>query len=1348
MNLKKIGSMLTSIAMIASLATYVPTAAFAADDTAAEADKIYTVDSLELDPTVKVSLNATDKLLTISPAVADAEYTVPKDVLGLFAYEYVGDAAMADYDSADEIAKAVTTIKVEGKATLTSIDVTGATELALLQADCRAEIDGNSVTDESLGTVCTGLSSGNSDAGDVIGQNLPNADTNETGIAVLAAGAVAGEVVHDMVANTDVHNHYCKYGDKYDNSFESHTFVADKATGTHKCECGLTDLDYYNAKDTEHYNKIHDFSDETHLCSTCGAYNKVLHDDKDNLTYTRTANGHSVSCKGEKCKYTEAETAHVWDVNVKDNDLTVAGIKIPVNSHYCTVCGYVNETAKHDYSYIYQPVKNAKTGAYEMKIVEAPTGTTGVVCVCGKRIDTHTDASHTWKMENGFHYCICGETSDEHAYNYAYDENGKLVKATEANKLTGVICGCGNVDPNHTTGGHKANHIDTDKHQHLCSCGAVVDGQHSYEAKNGHHTCACGDVDDTKHTFNKVYREAADKNGAPNLVEANSEGVAEETTEVGCICACGAVDSNHVHKYTIGDKTNSKDYCTCGAVSDSHTYAEGSNKCKVCGYLKDHEHTLNSDCKCTDEDCGKYVHTWKAVAGKGYHICTVCGVKSNAGTESVAGVNPHTYVADKTTHKHVCVCGAVSDTHTYGDTGAAQCVCQECGFDNHKIVVGDNPKTTDVEEKHYCKTCDTDFSDKHTFDRVYNAEGKLEIAADNNGLVCECKEVKDHDCKFSVNRTTDSAELCACGKVLEHDIIIDSTNGTQHKCSHEGCALAASAHKPVNGFCECGAVDPTFEFSKGTTIASIKKDSNNTLNPGSLKEKYTTAYIVKLAKAQEAVLAYNSADAVEGVKSAKTADEQAAFKALVADYLAVVADKENNKAASSVTAALATGNDTYGEIVKVDNDFTQYGKVGSTVTITAVAKDGYVFDGWYGTAAANTAKISSDASYEATIADGATTYYAKFVENTKVQIRFDKGLSYATKDPSDTANWTEVKNLSTPSFALGTTLYVKVTALGGETLIGIKDSTGNYRTYNFATVGTDNDCYSFKVTAADSLGYDTFSEPADGKYIAFKVGGKVVSAAECANGNAVAAGIVPADPTQDGHTFAGWYYESDAKKTVVRLKTLAESGVLVPKFDKITGLKVEVENGYFGKGYGDKTYSYGDTTVITADEKNAEGKYFSGWYVDGVKVTTERTTMITVTGNIKYVARYDLDEPMADTSFVSLSAERKTVDAGYQVVVFNSTRTMATDCKVLQSGIVYTTKDGTVVSDLKFDNSAVSKKYSDTDKRIGTYALTLNLKSAAAQKATVYARAYVLYTDANGVQQAEYSDMIAVAPLA
>ena len=1327
MNLKKIGSMLTSIAMIASLATYVPTAAFAADDTAAEADKIYTVDSLELDPTVKVSLNATDKLLTISPAVADAEYTVPKDVLGLFAYEYVGDAAMADYDSAEEIAKAVTTIKVEGKATLTSIDVTGATDLALLQADCRAEIGGNSVTDESLGTVCTGLSSGNSDAGDVIGQNLPNADTNETGIAVLAAGAVAGEVVHDMVANTDVHNHYCKYGDKYDNSFESHTFVADKATGTHKCECGLTDLDYYNAKDTEHYNDIHNFSDETHLCADCGAYNKVFHDDKSNLTYTRTANGHSVSCKGEKCKYTEAETAHVWDVNVKDNDLTVAGIKIPVNSHYCTVCGYVNETAKHDYSYIYQPVKNAKTGAYEMTIVEAPTGTTGVVCVCGKRIDTHTDASHTWKMENGFHYCICGETSDEHAYNYAYDENGKLVKATKDNGLTGVICGCGNVDPTHKIGGHTANHIDTDKHQHLCSCGAVVDGQHTYEAKNGHHTCACGDVNDDKHEYLYAYTKSTlpGKDVTPEEVGA----------ETGYICACGDV-KNHTHKYTLGDTVNSKDYCACGAVSDGHTYAEGSNKCDVCGYLKDHEHTLNSDCKCTDEDCGKYVHTWKAVAGKGYHICTVCGVKSNAGTESVAGVDPHTYVADKTTHKHVCECGAVDENaHKYGDTGAAQCVCQECGFDNHKYVVGDNKKTTDVEEKHYCSKCDTDFSDKHTYNEATDK--------------CACGELKPgHVHAFNSNDAKTNDELCKCGEKVEHDLIIDQSNKKNHKCSHNlvvdktttNCAFTEGHSYDKNGFCECGAVNPGFAF---TSNANSKIDDIKTVKVSDYVGKYTTAYLVELKQAQDAVLAYdvNNSRGLSEISAAKTADEQAAFKALVANFFTVYDKMDSNKASSSVTAELATGSGSYG---KIAGEATKYGKVGSTVTITAEAKDGYVFDGWYGTAAANTAKISSDASYEATIADGATTYYAKFVENTKVQIRFQKGLSYST----NATDWTEVKNLSTPSFALGTTLYVKVTDLGGETLIGIQDSTGNYRTYNFATTGTDNDCYSFKVTAADSLSYDTFSEPTSGKYIAFKVGGKVVSAAECANGNAVAAGIVPADPTQDGHTFAGWYYEGDADKGVVRLKTLAKSGVLVPKFDKITGLKVEVENGYFGKGYGDKTYSYGDTTVITADEKNAEGKYFSGWYVDGVKVTTERTTMITVTGNIKYVARYDLDEPMADTSFVSLSAERKTVDAGYQVVVFNSTRTMATDCKVLQSGIVYTTKDGTVVSDLKFDNSAVSKKYSDTDKRIGTYALTLNLKSAAAQKATVYARAYVLYTDANGVQQAEYSDMIAVAPLA
>ena len=119
----------------------------------------------------------------------------------------------------------------------------------------------------------------------------------------------------------------------------------------------------------------------------------------------------------------------------------------------------------------------------------------------------------------------------------------------------------------------------------------------------------------------------------------------------------------------------------------------------------------------------------------------------------------------------------------------------------------------------------------------------------------------------------------------------------------------------------------------------------------------------------------------------------------------------------------------------------------STVTINAVAVDGYGFVGWY-TDEDCTNEYSTDTSTSVTVGSSNTTYYAKFVQqhNVTLTVKTDGvvgGSGGAVNIGTDVTDGSTVTTITKPVLH-GNSVNLYAKANTGYNFVGIYDSSGNY----------------------------------------------------------------------------------------------------------------------------------------------------------------------------------------------------------------------------------------------------------------------------------------------------------------
>ncbi len=932
MKLKKWGSLLTAISMVASMAAYVPatvsaneiSANYSAVQLAAEETEVVTTSlfsgtfdadlgygNVAFDVSkVTTGGESAEFVLTLSPKTAGASYVVPNDIMYQFVYAILNstDEDTAEYKTVSGAVEKLTAIKITGAAKISKNAFVSATDenssalaetAVLSQAlaiDCEASYDAD-------GTAKT--------------YTAVTVDTsNKYNIANTASiGGYTSDIsaLHEMTANTSKKNHKCADCGIVDASFEAHGFdMEDGATvgnGAHICACGKSSEDYktetgytYNAHSWNENNK--------HICDDCGAdqffAHTAVYKETDKLTHTKKCSelncGKTLS-SAEVHNFGEISSAEMGKYGIAHTCGTaVTGENNEVT--YENGCGAVHDEDEHTYAY-----KWIANDDKELELVEA---TDGVVCACGWINPEH--GAHNYVTENDYHICACGATETDHNYTMKYNNKGVLVSAND-----GVICqDCGKVNPTHISEGcqngtitvkdatettdrvvtSNATFYDTTNHKHFCYCGQEIKStQHDsvINTATQTHYCSLCKLDLTadktsghQHDFIKIsgsdYTDFSVISDLDALVDPTDESTATY------VCKCGNI-VNHAHDYKYG--INEEHYCGCGAMEATATHeyvtvyvdesgnvseaatSKSYQQCSICGNLKNHTHDFDydTDCECTNPICTVTDHDYQVEGSN--HVCQNCGKIDNTA---------HTCDVDTEEQKHVCACGFEGE-HTYVNH-----VC-DCGKTSHATYKSADTKEVNGVNVHYCtgvlddkSVCGYVFTEEEDYGHVYAKAGDDKCTAE------KCDELNPDHVHAYVNDTNKSLtvkEKCRCGADLDHVLGLPTTDfDKNHQCVHLAYVTvtdengnvtlkyADSSNNPVDtaeGAARCGAT-ATHTFTKVVSGETVDLDfcECGAMNPKTLLN---------------GGLLKDGDDKIEGVQYASAHDFDAYAKQYTTDFL-------------------------------------------------------------------------------------------------------------------------------------------------------------------------------------------------------------------------------------------------------------------------------------------------------------------------------------------------------------------------------------------------------------------------------------------------------------------------------
>ena len=192
---------------------------------------------------------------------------------------------------------------------------------------------------------------------------------------------------------------------------------------------------------------------------------------------------------------------------------------------------------------------------------------------------------------------------------------------------------------------------------------------------------------------------------------------------------------------------------------------------------------------------------------------------------------------------------------------------------------------------------------------------------------------------------------------------------------------------------------------------------------------------------------------------------------------------------------------------------------------------------------------------------------------------------------------------------------------------------------------------------------------------------------------------------------------------------------------------ITVTGGTFVSGV-DNIESYEQTYYGTATEKTKvqikadpapAGKQFLYWTANGVIMNYDETyTFYFMSSETLHLAAVYGDAPEDPEAVIRMV--NASTDTGKLRISFTSERNLQPGCTVVEHGILMASKE---LDDANFiaGTSGVKKAVSSTKTLNGTYKVNITVKSGM----TLYARAYLVYKDAEGSQHTIYSDTISAS---
>lgn len=426
------------------------------------------------------------------------------------------------------------------------------------------------------------------------------------------------------------------------------------------------------------------------------------------------------------------------------------------------------------------------------------------------------------------------------------------------------------------------------------------------------------------------------------------------------------------------------------------------------------------------------------------------------------------------------------------------------------------------------------------------------------------------------------------------------------------------------------------------------------------------------------------------------------------------------KVSSNISAAgTLTGGDMYAK--------------GETVTVTATVNPGYVFLGWYD---ASGKLVNANTTYTFEAAES-VDLIATFKGNKNVKLSVGLSGGIVTVGGDVTAKWrNDVKD---NEFLLGTSFVLTAAPRAGYTFLYWINSEGRILSdepeYKF-TLGMDT---SIKACFMETEQWE------DSSYVIFRdnITKKIIWSGDVemtAHSDGIYGTVAaPALLNYSGVTFKDW---RDADGNVV---TPDENGnIRITSNITIYAIYQATSDTFDVTVDGETVGSYGfRTSVSVTAPETKDGKYFAGWYRDGVLVSTNVTYSFIIRSATALTTEYtDTKQEPASVAILTVGDREQKAD-GDVVAPFSLDWSLAEGCELVKVGIIRT-YDASLKDKLTLENvngSTIKTKESVLTTSDGNYQFNLTMGSTAAAN-DVYMTGYVMYRAANGNIITLYTDVV------
>ena len=425
------------------------------------------------------------------------------------------------------------------------------------------------------------------------------------------------------------------------------------------------------------------------------------------------------------------------------------------------------------------------------------------------------------------------------------------------------------------------------------------------------------------------------------------------------------------------------------------------------------------------------------------------------------------------------------------------------------------------------------------------------------------------------------------------------------------------------------------------------------------------------------------------------------------------------KVSSNISAAgTLTGGDMYAK--------------GETVTVTATVNPGYVFLGWYD-ASGKLVNANTTYTFEAAESVGLIATF-KGNKNVKLSVGLSGGIVTVSGDV--TAKWrNDVKD---NEFLLGTSFVLTAAPRAGYTFLYWINSEGRILSdepeYEF-TLGMDT---SIKACFMETEQWE------DSSYVIFRdnITKKIIWSGDVemtAHSDGIYGTVAaPALLNYSGVTFKDW---RDADGNVV---TPDENGnIRITSNITIYAIYRATSDTFDVTVDGETVGSYGfRTSVSVTAPETKDGKYFAGWYRDGVLVSTNASYSFIIRSATALTTVYtDIKQEPASVAILTVG-DREQTERGV-LAPFSLDWSLAEDCELVKVGIIRT-YDASLKDKLTLENvngSTIKTKESVLTTSDGNYLYNLTMLPETAVN-DVYMTGYVMYRAANGNIITLYTDVV------